>query len=158
MKKHVLDFKSLYINALLGKERVTSGLAYEEKIHPYWFDFNLDSLYYLDSYLISVFVSREELDEKQVENTIWAMGFYLGEVIRQHAEKKYTWKNWDEFFPQQDQKLQETYFQTMGTAALLVAGDNSFILPIDRVIEFVRKGPQNSLHYFASQEIETAEV
>jgi hypothetical protein len=158
MKPQVLDYKSIYLQTLQGKQRVAGGLAYEEKLQPHWFDFSLESLYYIDSYLLSVFVAREELDERQVENTIWAIGFYLGEVIKKHADKKYWWKNWDDFFPYQDAMLQETYFQTMGTAAVLVAEDKSFILPISRVIDFVRNGPENSLHFFGSQEVEPANV
>jgi hypothetical protein len=107
---------------------------------------------------LSVYVAREELDEKQVENTIWAIGFYVGEVIKRNADKGYQWKNWENFFPYQDTQLQDTYFQTMGTSAVLVAEDHSFILPINRVIQFFKEGPENSLHFFASQEIEPANV
>jgi hypothetical protein len=158
MKPQVLDFKQVYIRTLQKKANVPGGLAFEEKINPRWFNFSMDSLYYIDSYLLSVYVAREELDEKQVENTIWAIGFYVGEVIKRNADKGYQWKNWENFFPYQDTQLQDTYFQTMGTSAVLVAEDHSFILPINRVIQFFKEGPENSLHFFASQEIEPANV
>ena len=158
MSQHVLTYKPLFIDALLGKRRVTGGLAFEHKLHPEWFDFSQDSLYYIDSYLLSVFAFYDELEEKQIENTIWAIGFYVGEVIRRHSEKAYQWKNWEEFFPHQKADIQDNYFQTMGTSAVLVTADNTFILPISRVIKFLKEGPENSLHFYASQEILTADV
>jgi hypothetical protein len=82
MKPQVLDFKQIYIRTLQKKANVTCGLAFEEKLQAQWFNFSMDSLYYIDSYLLSVYVAWEELDEKQVENTIWAIGFYVGEVIK----------------------------------------------------------------------------
>jgi hypothetical protein len=158
MKQQVLNYKPAFIQALQGKGNVAGGLAFEEKLNPQWFDFSLESVYFIDSYLLSVFVASDELDEKQVENTIWAVGFYVGEVIIKNSDKGYQWKNWDEFFQFQDTKLQEEYFLTMGTSAVLVAADNTFILPINRVIQFLKEGPENSLHYFASNEVATADV
>jgi hypothetical protein len=158
MNQHVLNYKATFMDVLLGKKQVPGGLAFEYKLQPQWFDFSLESLYYIDSYLMSVFAFYDELEEKQIENTIWAVGFYAGEVIRRQSDKTYRWKNWEEFFPKQNADLQERYFQTMGTTAVLVARDNSFILPICRVIKFLKEGPENSLHFFASQEIVTADV
>lgn len=158
MNQHVLDYKNTFLKALLGKGGIKDGLAFEETLNPEWFDFSPESLYYIDSYLFSVFVSYDTLEEKQIENTIWAIGFYVGEVILRNSDKSYHWKNWAEFFPFQDEHLQETYFQTMGTSAILVGEDKHFVLPIDKVITFLQDGPVNSLHFFASQEIEAASV
>ncbi len=158
MEKHVLDYKKVFLQALQGKGGVKEGLAFEETLEPGWFDFSLESLYYIDSYLFSIFISQDNLQEKQMENTIWATGFYLGEVIRRNADKEYQWKNWSEFFPYQKEEVQEMHFQTMGTSALLVDEAKQFILPIGQVIKFLKEGPANSLHFFASQEIETANV
>jgi hypothetical protein len=158
MEADVLHFKPVYIQALRGKQSVAGGLAFEDKLQAQWFDFSLESLYYMDSYLLSVFVAREDLDERKVENTVWAVGFYVGEVIRKNANKRYQWKNWSEFFPSQQDILQDTYFQTMGTSAILVTEEETFVLPINQVIKFLQEGPENSLHFFASQEVETADV
>jgi hypothetical protein len=46
----------------------------------------------------------------------------------------------------------------MGTSAILVTEEETFVLPINQVIKFLQEGPENSLHFFASQEVETADV
>jgi hypothetical protein len=154
MERRVLNYKNIFLKALAGKASIMGGLAFSYNLNPARFNFTLDSLYYVDCYLFSIYVAKDELDEKQVENAIWAMGFYLGEVIARHSPKGYQWKNWDEFFPYQSARVQEAYFETMGTSAILVRGRRSFILPIDQVIRFIKKGPENSLHHFAQVEIE----
>jgi hypothetical protein len=154
MERHVLSYKNIFLKALTGKTAIMGGLAFRHNLNPARFDFSLDSLYYVDCYLFSIYVAKDELDETQVENSIWAIGFYLGEVIARHSPKGYQWKNWEDFFPSQSAKVQEAYFETMGTSAILVRGKRSFILPIDQVIRFIKKGPENSLHRFALSEIE----
>jgi hypothetical protein len=154
MERHVLSYKNIFLKALAGKSAITGGLAFSQNLNPLRFDFTLESLYYVDCYLFSIYVAKDELDENQVENSIWAMGFYLGEVIARNSSRGYQWKNWENFFPNQSVKVQEAYFETMGTSAILVRGKRSFILPIDQVIRFIRKGPENSLHHFAQIEIE----
>lgn len=153
METQVLTHKNTFLKALAGRAELMGGLAFRHHLNPKRFDFTLESLYYADCYLFSIYVAKDELDERQIENSIWAMGFYLGEVIVKHSPKGYQWKNWDEFFSSQPEKVQEAYFETMGTSAILVRAKRKFILPIDQVIRFIRKGPENSLHYFAQVEI-----
>lgn len=154
MEKRVLTYKNAFLKALTGKATIIGELAFSHHLNPKRFDFTLESLYYADCYLFSIYVAKDDLDEKQIENSIWAMGFYVGEVIARNSPKGYQWKNWDEFFPDQDEKVQEAYFETMGTSAILARGGKSFILPIDQVIRFIKQGPENSLHFFARHEIE----
>jgi len=154
MKKRVLTYKNTFLKALTGKATVMGDLAFRNKLNTNKFDFTLESLYYADCYLFSIYVAKDELDEKQIENSIWAIGFYTGEVITRNSPKEYQWKNWDDFFPYQPLTVQEAYFETMGTSALLVREKRSFVLPIDQVIRFIKQGPENSLHYFAQSEIE----
>jgi hypothetical protein len=157
MNQQVLQFKEVYLKTL-SREVAERKVAFREKLNPEWFDFSLESLYYVDCYLFSIFASKDELDEQVVENSIWALGFYVGEVIRRNSPKGYQWKNWDEFFPSQKETVQETYASTMGTSAVLVDASGNFILPINKVVRFIQDGPEYSLHFFARNEIELKKI
>ncbi len=153
MLEKLIAFRDIYLSALRDESAVEGGLAFSEKLVPEWFDYSLDSLYYVDGYLFSLYALKEQIDEQQLQNSVWAIGFYVGEVILKNSVVKRGWQHYEDFFPSHSEKFQNHFPLTMGNLAVLAAEEGNFTLPVSKVIRFIEEGPENSIQLYASQEV-----
>ena len=128
------------------------GIAYEQDIERNKLDYSIESLHTLDKYLDILHKNNEQLKEQTYTNTILAAGCYLGETIRRNAKLKYTWTNYNDYFPMYPD-LMKIVNEDLGSSSVLVADDGKMTMPINKIIRYVFEGPENNTHFYASAEI-----
>jgi hypothetical protein len=141
-----------YLDVFLGVARIEGGLPLSQHLDHTAFDFTLESLHILDTYLDRLHAASASFDPDAYTNVVLAAGIYLGEVIRRLSTAQFQWTNYDDYLVDQPEKA-AILVECLGTAALLVTARGRVTLPINKIARYIEEGPENNTHYYASAEL-----
>jgi len=108
------------------------------------FDFSLESLKCLDSYLS--IVREKQIKEKDKLRIILRAGAYAGEVLRRRSRATYYWLSYEEAL--KHGKNPSRWGDSIGASYVLFRRPHSFAYPMGKVSKFLENGSEDSLYYF----------
>jgi hypothetical protein len=102
-------------------------------------DFGLESLQEIDRYLTFLHDNEQEVSGISLLSTIWAIAFYVGEVIRRQApERQYEWVNIGaDLVPAGFTTIKQA---GIGTSRALRAKDGEMCMPSLAVLRIILRG------------------
>lgn len=137
-----------------GTVREEGEIVYFERLARDRLDYSVESLKYVDDYLVFLHSNRvQHMDQEWTRAILWG-GAYVGEVIRRNVTREYNWVDFEEFieqFPRTSELLGTE--RQLGATALLTPGGGAFTLPINKVVKFIHNGLEDSVSFFAICEI-----
>ena len=137
-----------------GSLKADGDLHDHAKLDRSQLDYSLQSLREVDQYLLHLHKKFYERIPPALKPTLLCCGGYTGEVVRRHAKRQFTWVDFEEYlrrYPASFDKFGAE--KNIGFFTLLVYGDGLFIMPINKVVMFITRGPDESFWYYASREI-----
>ncbi|GGM45153.1 hypothetical protein ACFFX1_43110 [Dactylosporangium sucinum] len=143
-----------FASVFAGEEADPDGeeIAHPERLAREALDFTLDSLKRVDDYLAHLYEHRpEHLGPPYVLTALWG-GAYVGEVIRRSAPRRYHWIDYDVFVDRYPTSAELLGEPDLGVTAVLSPGGGGFTLPINKIIKFLRNGPEDSVWFYATAE------
>lgn len=126
-------------NLLSNKSSAASEIALSDYLDRQKLDFGLDSLREIDRYLSLLHDHEHEISGMPLLSTIWAIAFYVGEIIRREAlEKQYQWVTIGvESVPAGFTTIKQA---GIGAARGLCAKDGDMIMPALMVLRIILRG------------------
>ena len=131
----------------------TTDIAHPEQLDRDRLDYSLASLKLVDAYLSFLHENRPEQTPRQLNTTVLRTGAYVGEAIRRSARRTYGWAGFHDFteaFPETVPLLGEE--SDLGVCAVLATQAGGFTLPFNKVLKFLRNGPEDSVAFYAAAE------
>lgn len=137
-----------YCFTLLGQSRLnTGGLPLDDEVPRLQLDFSLNSLRYLDSYLVRVRDQSGKLPEQTEMNLVVLAGAYLGEVVRSSAPTQWLWEPYDDYARAHPGFAERRPRQAIMMALLDSPEESAY--PLANVAAILRGAPAQSCHEFA---------
>lgn len=131
----------------------TTDITQPEQLDRDRLDYSLASLKLVDAYLTSLHEDRPAQSPRQLNATVLRTGAYVGEAIRRGARRTYGWADFHDFttaFPETVPLLGEE--SDLGVCAVLATQAGGFTLPVNKVLKFLRNGPEDSVAFYAATE------
>ena len=140
------------LEALLTGRPVEGGILYNNEIIVEKLDFSLKSLKYIDD-LIDVIRDRynhseNEISNQGLQNLIYVMGFYVGEVIARARNENAIWMTFEEL-GKHDIKLANMAGGGFWCSISVRYGDTVF-LPLNSITTRLFEGPEEKSVYYSS--------
>ncbi len=129
---------------ITGAENSTPYLKY---LNIKKLDFTVDSLKYIDEYLLKIRKIKKKLNNDEILLIIVRCGTYLGEVVRKPNPKKFSWMTYEsackvggKFIKSLGKNIQNCYVLYDG---------KTFYFPLSKPWKFIDEGSSQSLWGFA---------
>ena len=115
-------------------------------LDPDRLDYSVDSLSHLDDYLQLVHDAQVE-DPQELMRVVLRAGAYVGEVVRRNAPIEFHWMEYRH--AARHSSFVKQLGMSLGTAAVLWAGEDRICFPLGKVGKFLENGPEDSVLTFA---------
>jgi hypothetical protein len=149
MDNEVASIVAFYCEILLGKAHPSLGLACREHLDRKRLDYSLESLKIIDEYLLHVHRNFGARPISELANTIMAVAFYVGEVIRLATPQ--TQCQWARSIDTPPVTVAAgVAVADMGELVLTGCGAGPGVIPADAVAQIMRNGAAaDSIQKFA---------
>jgi len=145
-----IDFRDFYLEALLQGRPIEGGIKFSSEIDLKKLDMTLDSLKYIDNLLDKIRTANgpkeNELEETALQNFLYALCFYAGEVLSVTRGENGIWMNFDELMnynPQVANMAGGGFW-----CSISVRHGDSLMFPLNAITTRLFEGPdEKSVHY-----------
>jgi hypothetical protein len=135
------QFIESFCSAFVGKSEIEGGFALEDHVERGCLDFTINSLHYLDDYLLDIHRNDAELSVQAYVNSLMGCAFYLGEVIRRMTAttRRFEWVAAVER-DMNDEATSITGWTHIHELATLVSARGQFEMPGRVIARILRRG------------------
>ncbi len=131
-------------------------ICFPERLRRDALDLTLQSLNYVDEYLLFLHRNRRKIIYAEWNSTVLYGGAYVGEVIRTETNNHYRWIDYNDYMPLHPDLQALIPERDTPTCAFLVDDHDRMSMPLNKIARYIDEGEENSVHFFAHCDIVNA--